>query len=405
MEPLGQSQVRQYLRGLARDHCVTLMSFEKSVDLDDAERRERMRSAVESEGISWVPLRYHKRPTLPATALDVTTGVAVASALILRRRIELVHARGYVASTIALALKRALGVPFIFDMRGFWADEKVEAGSISEESAVFRGIKRLEASFLVEAAAVVSLTHAAVRVMRDMPSMQGRSQRFRVIPTCTNLDAFRLSTAPRDRGEASFVLGYVGAVGAWDVFDEVARCFKVLLETKPGAKLLVINRGGHDYIESSLTKNGVPRDRVELRAVEHAAVPEQIRRMDAGAFFYKPGRSRAARAPTKLGEFLASGVPCLASAGVGDVDSIVVPERVGVVLAEATDEGRRAAVRQLVDLAEDPEIQARCAAVATRIFSLDDGVRAYDDLYKEIGNDRPPGPGRSRWIGAVGRRT
>jgi glycosyltransferase involved in cell wall biosynthesis len=383
MEPLGQSQVRQYLRGLARTHRVTLLSFEKPVDLDDVARRSRMKAAVESEGIEWIALRYHKRPTLPATAFDMATGIAVSSALIVRRRIGLVHARGYVSATMALALKKTLRVPFIFDMRGFWADEKVESGSISETSAVFRGIKGLEARFLTDADAVVSLTHAAVRVMRDLPFLKGRAPRFRVIPTCTNLEAFHVSGARRE-ASGRFVLGYVGAVGAWDVFDEVSRCFKVLLETRPQARLLVINRGGHDYIAESLAKYGVPRDRVEARAVDHSEVPAQIRRMDAGVFFYKPGRSRFARAPTKLGEFLASGVPCLTGAGVGDVDSIVVPERVGVVLKDATDEARREAVLALVSLAEDPEIQSRCASVAARTFSLDDGVSAYDALYREL---------------------
>jgi glycosyltransferase involved in cell wall biosynthesis len=384
MEPLGQSQVRQYLRGLACEHRIVLVSFEKSADLDDLERRARMKADVERENIHWVPLRYHKTPTLPATAFDVAIGIAVCTAVVLRWQIELVHARSFVASNIALALKKTLGVPFIFDMRGFWVDEKVEAGSIPAGSRVFHVLKRGEALLLKEAAAVVSLTHAAVRVMQALPCLQGVEPRFAVIPTCTNLEAFSSGPKPSRPGSDDFVLGYVGAVGAWDVFDEVARCFKVLLELKPKARLVVINRGGHEYIARSFERNAVPLERTEVRSADHAGVPHEIHRMDAGIFFYKPGYSRSACAPTKLGEFLASGVPCLCNAGVGDVESILESERVGVILHEMTDAARRAAVSALVALSEDSGIQQRCAAVAAKAFSLTDGVRAYDALYRDV---------------------
>jgi glycosyltransferase involved in cell wall biosynthesis len=339
---------------------------------------------MERENIRWIPLRYHKTPTLPATAFDVALGVAVCGSLVVARRIDLVHARGYVASSIALALKKTLSIPFIFDMRGFWAEEKVEAGSFGQDSPIFAAIKRLERRLLTEAAAVVSLTHAAVRVMREFPYLRGVSQRFEVIPTCTNLDAFRPGTKPSEPSSSDFVLGYVGAVGAWDVFDDVARCFKALLELKPNARLLVVNRGGHEVIARSLERNAVPRERTEVVAADHAQVPAQIQRMDAGAFFYKEGRSRAARAPTKLGEFLATGVPCICSAGVGDVDAILERDRVGVTLRDSTDVGRREAMRALVALSEEPDVKARCVAAAFRTFSLAEGVRAYDALYREL---------------------
>jgi glycosyltransferase involved in cell wall biosynthesis len=385
MEPLGQSQVRQYLRGLAGEHEMVLVSFEKSTDLDDVPRRARMNAAMQRENVHWVPLRYHKTPTLPATAFDVAVGVGVCSALALARGIELVHARSYIAAAIALALKKALSIPFIFDIRGFWPDEKVEAGSFGEDSPVFKALKGLEQRLLTEAAAVVSLTHAAVGVMQELPYLRGIEKRFEVIPTCTNLQAFRPGPKPSEPSSQDFVLGYVGAVGAWDVFDEVARCFKTLLELKPNARLLVVNRGGHEYIARSLEQNAIPRERTEVLAADHSQVPTQIQRMDAGAFFYKEGRSRFARAPTKLGEFLGAGVPCICSAGVGDVDAILARDRVGVTLRDSTDGGRREAIRALVALSEERDVKERCVAAAFRTFSLEGGVRAYDALYRELG--------------------
>jgi len=74
----------------------------------------------------------------------------------------IVHARSYVASVIALFLKKFTNVGFVFDMRGFWADERVDGGLWRPDSPLFRVAKWFERQFLLAADDVVSLTHAGV---------------------------------------------------------------------------------------------------------------------------------------------------------------------------------------------------------------------------------------------------
>jgi hypothetical protein len=155
LEPLGYSQVYEYLRVLAKAHEIFLITFEKAADWQDAARCEALRKEVEAAGIRWHPLRYHKRPTVPATFWDIAVGMAVGFALVLKHRIELIHARSYVPSLIALWLKKVFKSKFLFDMRGFWADEKVDARSWSEAGALYRITKRLEKSLLLNADVVV----------------------------------------------------------------------------------------------------------------------------------------------------------------------------------------------------------------------------------------------------------
>src|SRR4051812_24511342 len=128
LEPLGESQVLQYLRGLASDFRIVLVSYEKPGDWADRHRRARARALLGEARITWVPLRYHHRPTGPATAYDLAVGLLMVSYLVVRERIGLVHTRSYVAAVLGLAVKRIFDVRFLFDMRGFWADERVEAG-------------------------------------------------------------------------------------------------------------------------------------------------------------------------------------------------------------------------------------------------------------------------------------
>lgn len=391
MEPLGQSQVMPYLRGLADEYAITVMSFEKPQDWGDVERRQTVRAQLDKAGIDWAPLRYHKRPSLAATAFDIAQGIVRGLGVALRRKPGIVHVRSYVAGVMGLVLKSLTGARFIFDMRGFWADEKVDAGSWRRGSGVYRAAKWFEKKLLQEADVVVSLTRAGVDEMRKFPYLQGRDTRFEVIPTCTDLELFQPCASGQWRDGEAFVLGYVGSVGTFYLFDEVLECFKELLKDRPEARMLIVNRGGHDYIRARGRALGVPADKVELHSAEYRDVPGYIRQMDAGAFFIKPVFSKKSSAPTRLGEFLGCGVPCLVNGGVGDMGAIVSSGQVGVVMREFSPEARRNSIRQLLSLCSEEGVPARCTEAAHRWFSLKQGTAAYRRIYRELGNAQSGG--------------
>jgi hypothetical protein len=192
LEPLGQSQVLAYLKCLADGRRIHLISFEKADDWANTTERERIAQDIATAGIIWHPLRYHKRPTALATTWDIACGITLGLWLILRHRLALVHARSYVPSVMALALKRLTGVKFLFDMRGFWTDERVDGGLWPRTGRMFRVAKGFERRFLLAADHVVSLTRAAVIEMQRFDYLQGRMPPVTVIPTCADLTRFTL---------------------------------------------------------------------------------------------------------------------------------------------------------------------------------------------------------------------
>lgn len=386
MEPLGQSQVWQYLSGLSEKHQIVLISYEKADDWADQQAREKLIKTVRSKGVIWVPLCYHKRPSAIATAFDILLGILVAGYLTLKHRVKIVHARSYVPSVIALSLKKVFGLKFVFDMRGFWADERVDGGLWPKGSNLYRVAKWFERRFLLSADRVVSLTQAAVDEMRKFPYLQGRMPTFEVITTCADLDLFKPDAPEQStqKDDRSFTLGYVGAVGVWYLFDETLQCFKLLQQVIPDARLHILNRGDHAYIRERLNYHQIDQEAVRLEVTDHAGVARAMRQMDAGIFFIKPAYSKMASAPTKLGEFLGCGVPCLGNAGVGDMASILESERVGVALGDFSEAAMRDAIARLLQLAREPGIQQRCRQVALGYFSLEMGVQRYTDIYCEL---------------------
>lgn len=386
MEPLGQSQVWRYLSGLSERYRIVLISYEKADDWADEEARERLKKMVRSKGIIWVPLRYHKKPSAIATAFDILLGMPVAGYLARKNRVKIVHARSYVPAVIALTLKKVFGLKFVFDMRGFWADERVDGGMWPKGSRLYRMAKWFERRFLLSADRVVSLTQAAVDEMRQFPYLQGRMPTFEVITTCADLDLFKpvaLEQSAQKDGRP-FTLGYVGSVGGWYLFDETLQCFKLLRQAVPDARLHILNRGDHAHVRERLSVHQIGPEAVRLEVADHVGVARAMGQMDAGIFFIKPAYSKMASAPTKLGEFLGCGVPCLGNAGVGDMASILESERVGVALGSISEETMRDATARLLQLAREPGIQQRCRQVALRYFSLEMGVQRYADIYCEL---------------------
>ena len=387
LEPLGQSQVLQYVLQLARSHRITLISYEKPEDLADAPSRSGVEAAVREAGIEWHLLRYHRQPTALATGYDLAVGFILAASLVIRRRIQIVHARSYVPSVLALALKRLFGTRFLFDMRGFWPDQRVDCGAWPRDSRLYRTAKWFERRFLTRADTVVSLTHAGVAALREISYLRDVPPRFEVIPTCTNLELFcppPSVSSDQGRNGRPFTLGYVGSLGPWYLFDVMVECFGILRELRPDARFLIVNQRMQDYIRERVEAAGISQDCVEIKSLGYSEVPYEMRKMDAGIFLLRPFPSFKAVAPTKLGEFLACGIPCLSNAGVGDIEEILEGESVGVILRDYDRKGKELAVSRLLEFADLPGIRQRCVETAHHHFSLANGVKSYDRIYKSL---------------------
>lgn len=388
LDPLGQSQVLQYVLGLAREHRMTLLTFEKPAALADQQRLAALEQQCRAAGVDWHYLVWHNRPGIPATIYDIAQGVRKATALARMTQAQVVHCRSYIGGMIGLEVKRRTGARYVFDMRGFWPDERVDGEIWSRTGLPYRVFKKIERRLFLGADHVVSLTRAGVREFSAFDYLQGRLPPVSVIPTCTNLEMFHPVEAERE----GFTLGYVGSAGSWYMFDDVARAVRRVFERRPDARFLVVNKGGHSQIRATLGSAGVDLSRVEIVAVPFSDVAAQIGRMDAGIFFIKPAWSKRASCPTRMGEFLACGKPCLANAGVGDVETDFRETGTGVTLLVDSDgrlmtDGLDDAIERLFELANEPDIASRCRTAAEARFSLQGGIAAYDAIYRRLAAD------------------
>lgn len=391
-DQLGASQVLPYLAGLAkRGHRITLVSFEKP-ERTAAERAAAARTCAES-GIDWHPQPYHKHPPVLSSIYDVRRMRRFAARLHREAPFDLVHCRSYLPALVGLRMKRQLGVPFIFDMRGFWADERIDGGQWKLSNPLFRAVYRYfkarEADFLREADHVVSLTEAAKAILLARPDRRGEGPPISLIPCCVDFDAFagvteqRRAVARRALGiaESQTVATYLGSLGGWYRTDRMFDFFRAQLERDPSATFLFVTRDNPVPIVALAARHGIARGSLVIKSASREEVPGLVSAADYGLFFIKSVFSKKASCPTKLGEFLSMEIPVVTNGGVGDVAQII-DETGGGVLVESFDP--RGYGEALDRLAALPATGSSWREGARGWFDLAMGVDRYDHIYRSL---------------------
>lgn len=393
-DPLGQSQVLPYLVGLSkRGYRFTLLSCEKPDAF--AKNKAVIERICADAGIHWEPQPYTKRPPVLSTFWDAERLFRRAAALHRERNFSHIHCRSYISSLVGLRLKKKFGLRFIFDMRGFWADERVDGGLWNLKNPLYRVVyqyfKRKEKQFLTEAAHIISLTHAGRDEIHAW-SLPGQPLPIEVIPCCADLDHFSRKNADptvvaalRERfgfRENDLVLSYLGSVGTWYMLPEMLRFFKKTLEKHLSARMLFVTHDAPAPILEAAAALGLPAERITVAPASRAEVPAFLALSHVGLFFIKPAFSKKASSPTKQGEIMAMGIPLVCNDFVGDTGHVVRKYACGEVLQDFSDASLERAAAGLDDLLRI--VPEKIRAGALDFYALGTGVERYASVYARI---------------------
>ena len=383
-EPLVQTQVLPYLRALAdAGYTVYLLTFEP-IRLDPEEREQRHLELL-SDGIVWYCLRYHKRPSLPATLYDIAIGAAYVMALTVREGIHVHHARSHVPLVMSLLARLATRARLVFDLRGLMAEEYVEGGVWRQGSTIVRSVKWCERLGLRRADQVVVLTE---RLRESLLSRSiVRPEKLEVIPCCTDMSLYPRAgewiNPPVTTG-TRLQLAYAGSTVGLYQLDEMARFFVALKQMFPGAFFRVLTSGASGASER-LSAFGISPSDFSVGTVPARDVPAHLSQAHVGISFRKPTASQIAASPTKIAEYLAAGLPVVSNAGIGDMDRILTEDRVGVLVDDYSHDAFLAALASLGRLLGEPGLRARCQESARRRFGLREvGSIRYRRLYARL---------------------
>lgn len=390
-DPLGQSQVLPYLVGLSKlGYQFTLLSCEKP---DRFEKNEAIiQQIVDQHKIDWQPISFTASPPILAKFYDLYRLEKKATELHETKKFALIHCRSYVSAAIGLKLKMKFGVKLIFDMRGFWVDERVDGGAWNLKNPMFKlaynQYKKKEAAYIANSDGIVSLTEAGKREIVTWKSYQRAP--ISVIPCSADFDHFTLKTeVTKAEGRKllnlnpeDLVVSYLGSVGVWYMLDEMLQLFSLIKQKYPQAKFLFITPDAAEEIYNAGKKYGLTEKDFAVKFASRKEVPVLIAASDINLFFIKQTYSKLASSPTKLGEILSMGIPVICNSKVGDVKEIVETAEAGLVIDDFSPQSFEAVVAAIPALlAKKPE-QIREKALA--YYDLANAVSNYGKLYRQV---------------------
>jgi len=395
-DPLGQSQVLPYLQGLAKQGWeITLISFEKQERF--SQEKATIEAITQAAGIRWIPLPYTKKPPVLSTLWDLYKLFQTVKKEHRNQPFQLVHCRSYITAFAGLHLKKKHGVSFLFDMRGFYADERVEGGIWNLKNPLFKRIyqffKSAEQKFLTQADAMVCLTHKGKAVMKDFPGITPDiHEKIAVIPCCTDMDHFsqtQVQPAMVDTWKTKLALptgaeliAYLGSLGTWYLVEDMVRFVAAAHARRPQLVWLIITRDSPNELLSAAEKHGLPKEAIRIFPAKREELPSLLSLVNASLFFIQPSFSKQASSPTKQGELMAMGIPVICNAGVGDSDFLVQKYQSGLVVEKMEE----ADFKKVLDRWEEllhPDAEA-IRRGAYDYFSLEKGVATYAGIYTSL---------------------
>ncbi len=377
---LGRSQIWNYLCRLsAADVELTVLTWEPSGRGDSSWRQKAERELAQEAyacSVRWIRIRRSARLGKLGVLWDGWRSSLIGLWVVVRYRITILHARSDVAMAMAWLIRRLTGAKTLYDMRGFWADERLDGG-LWREGRLYRMVRKWEDRWVQQADGVVVLTAAAAKILNGrFPQVP-----ISVIPTAVDLKRF-IPLPSEQHSTKGWTVVYSGSLGTWQALDEIVAFFLAVCRRLPESRLVIVTPEPAKRWYPRLLEHGLDASQliVDMDPAPNT-VARRIASADVGLACYRRIRSAAGCSPVKVGEYLACGVPVAVSAGIGDCDALLARWRAGVtVSANAWDE----AVDALDTLRGDPALPARCRALAEAHFSLNRASQQYLRLYQRL---------------------
>jgi glycosyltransferase involved in cell wall biosynthesis len=316
---------------------------------------------------------------------------------VVRRKAVLCHCRGHFTASAGSLVSRILPrVRYIFDMRGDVANETMMSvgwtGAASDRrgAAVCEKIKRDEAASIKNASGIICVSESLGRkISKEYPNTIGK---LVVIPCLAPERLFFFDPSVRAAKrkmlglENRRVVVYAGALKApWHIPDALFGHFKAWSCLDESLHFLVVTRDP-DTAFTMVRKYAIPAAVFTILSVSHREVATLLMAGDCGLLLREDHQLNKVASPTKFAEYAMTGLPVMASRGIGDLDELITAQGLGVILdkLDSTEESF-IVLRKALALPSENSCRAERAERARRQFSAEVGNEKRLRLYAKAG--------------------
>ena len=300
---------------------------------------------------------------------------------------DAVYERYSLWSHAGMEFARDASVPGLLEVNAPLVAEQAEHRRLSDRAAAERVASRVFGA----ATWLLAVSDGVAEHLERSPEACGR---VHVLPNGVDPERFR----PRPRRAVPavprpFTVGFVGSLKPWHGLEVLVAAFALLHGHDPSSRLLVVGDGpGREPLEAGLKAHGLLGAATLTGSVDSADVPRLLASMDAAVAPY-PSLARFYFSPLKLYEYMAAGLPVVASA-VGQVAEMIEHRRTGLLCPPGDPLASAAA---LIELQADPGLRLRLGRQARAQVLRRHSWRAVADRILELA---APSPARVARAGA-----
>jgi len=383
MEPLGYSQVLKYLEHLSTDFDITLISYEKSSSRIINKDFLQMKQYCIEKKINWEPKKYQQGLFLISHLINISSIFFSPFFSMVKNRHQIIHIRSYMPGLGILFLKTLFDFKFIFDIRGFWADEKVDRLGWSKDSLKYKFFKKLETKLIKRADIVVTLTEASKEYIHN--KYQKSTNSVKVIRTCVDFTEFYIDKQSLNTFNPSskLVIGYLGSIDTAYDFNSFLNLIRGLEIRSLKIHLKILSKTTPEIVLNYLKINNLEHLKHEVLFLNRDQLSKEINQFDLLGFALKPSFSLIASMPTKIGESLACGTPIICNNFNKDIEKMIDLDQIGV-LYDFTKDLDQENYEKIISIIKDKSTPNRCHEFSKKYFSLQLGVKEYCEIYKNL---------------------
>ncbi len=273
--------------------------------------------ACRARGIAYREVLTLRRPGGIGPFMSALAGGSAVDAAVADWSIDCVMPRAIMGSIPVLHSRAGRSNALVFDADGLAADERVDFSGLSRSSLVYRLLKRYERRMLQRAGSVIARSQGGIDIYRGIvnkdpdtffESTNGRDPG--VFYPRTQEQNLAVRKAMGIAGEAPLIV-HNGSFGQKYMPNLELDIFQRMAERDASAVFLILTNAPQVARTYVVSHFGEVPPNIIVREVSFTDVPDILSACDVGICLIKETLSTKAVMPTKLGEFLLSGVGVL----------------------------------------------------------------------------------------------
>lgn len=249
-------------------------------------------------------------------------------------RVDIIHGQTLTSAVYALRAREKTNARVVFDVHGVSPEESELYGA---HPSRVKALAELEKELLGN----VDLRIFVSERMRTYYERKynTKSPAYTLLPCCVHSQKFTMSEDARQLKrkelniEDRFVLLYLGTLTLWQWPEAMFSIYaQIYQQRKDSLFYLLLPESDHAAAHQFLEKYQISKESYRLNSLPHDQVGSVIGAADAGFLLREQSPINYVSSPTKFGEYMAAGVPVIATENIGDISEMIEKEKIGLIL-------------------------------------------------------------------------